>query len=182
MFNPHPLHGVPFSDLYWCQPVLSMHKSSHEDEIDFWKWEWQQRQTHRPLLWQDIATSYFEFANMTPKDDWDNAEWDAFDPPAEDNSQDPHSSAEACSLACQHAEGPECFQWTYYLQQCKFSKSIRLGRARQKRVDKTEGSKAWTSEEQRYLAGWNTDRIQQWISERPCDEVQWVKPSIERIF
>lgn len=182
MFNPHPLHGVPFSDLYWCQPVLSMHKSSHTDEIDFWKWEWQQRQANRPLLWRDIAMSYFDLANMTDKLDWDNAEWDTFPPAAEDDVRDPHSSAEACSLACQHTKNADCFQWTYHLHRCKFARSFRLGRAREPQVDKKESSQTWTLEDQRYLAGWNTDRIRQWMSKRPCDQVQWVRPSIERIF
>lgn len=30
LFNPHPLHGIPFGPSgkpYWCQPVLSMHKT-----------------------------------------------------------------------------------------------------------------------------------------------------------
>lgn len=34
MFNPHPLHGIPFgpgANPYWCQPVLSLHKSSPYD-------------------------------------------------------------------------------------------------------------------------------------------------------
>lgn len=34
MFNPHPLHGIPFGPNgkpYWCQPVLSLHKSSLND-------------------------------------------------------------------------------------------------------------------------------------------------------
>lgn len=43
MFNPHPPHGVPFSDLYWCQPVLTMHKPHEEDMHDLWRWEWQHR-------------------------------------------------------------------------------------------------------------------------------------------
>lgn len=119
---------------------------------------------------------------MTRKEDWDNAEWDTFFPSADDDPQDAHSSAEACSLACRHTESADCFQWTYHPQQCKFARSFRLGRTRVPRIDQAEQSEAQKPEEQRYLAGWNTDKIKQWMSERPCDEVQWVKPSIERIF
>lgn len=43
LFNPHPPHGMPFSDLYWCQPVLSMHKPTEEDMTKLWRWEWQHR-------------------------------------------------------------------------------------------------------------------------------------------
>lgn len=44
MFNPHPLHGIPFSDLYWCQPVLTLHKTAPEDMVDLWKWEFGRRE------------------------------------------------------------------------------------------------------------------------------------------
>ncbi|KAF2168014.1 glycosyltransferase family 31 protein [Zasmidium cellare ATCC 36951] len=181
MFNPHPLHGIPFSDLYWCQPVLSMHKSWHKEEIDFWKWEWTQRQAHRPLLWRDIATSYFNLTSVPRKDDWDNAGWDAYSP-AEDDLREPHSSAEACSLACREAEDSGCFQWTYHLRRCSFVRSFRLGRARKPHIDDQKKDHDWTQEDQKYFAGWNTEHIKRWISKRPCSEVQWVRPSIERIF
>lgn len=44
MFNPHPLHGIPYSDRYWCQPVLTLHKTSPKDMVDVWRWEFGQRQ------------------------------------------------------------------------------------------------------------------------------------------
>lgn len=44
LFNPHPLHGVPFSDLYWCQPVMTLHKTSPKDMVDLWRWEFGVRQ------------------------------------------------------------------------------------------------------------------------------------------
>ena len=43
MFNPHPPHGVPFADRYWCQPILSMHKPNEDDMNSLWQWEWQNR-------------------------------------------------------------------------------------------------------------------------------------------
>lgn len=33
MFQPHPLHGIPYSDKYWCQPVISMHKTFAGDMV-----------------------------------------------------------------------------------------------------------------------------------------------------
>ena len=45
MFNPHPPHGVPFSDSYWCQPPLTMHKPTEEDLSGLWRWESEQRIT-----------------------------------------------------------------------------------------------------------------------------------------
>ena len=43
-FSPHPPHGTPFSDLYWCQPILTMHKPSEEDIMHLWRWQWEHRQ------------------------------------------------------------------------------------------------------------------------------------------
>jgi hypothetical protein len=43
MFNPHPLHKIPFSDQYWCQPIMTLHKTSPSDMVDVWKWEFGQR-------------------------------------------------------------------------------------------------------------------------------------------
>lgn len=39
MFNPHPMHGVPYSDLYWCQPVITLHKTTPADMAELWRWE-----------------------------------------------------------------------------------------------------------------------------------------------
>lgn len=44
MFNPHPPHGVPFSDLYWCQPVITMHKPHEDDILGLWRWQWEHRE------------------------------------------------------------------------------------------------------------------------------------------
>jgi hypothetical protein len=39
MFNPHPVHGVPFNQWHWCQPVISMHKLSLQDMTELARWE-----------------------------------------------------------------------------------------------------------------------------------------------
>lgn len=39
MFQPHPLHGVPFDGAYWCQPVITMHKTLPADMYGFMQWE-----------------------------------------------------------------------------------------------------------------------------------------------
>jgi hypothetical protein len=46
LFNPHPLHSIPFSDLYWCQPALTLHKTAPKDMVDLWHWEFKQRNLH----------------------------------------------------------------------------------------------------------------------------------------
>lgn len=47
MFNAHPLHGVPFEDTHWCQPVISMHKTLLHDMKGLAKWESQRNRTVR---------------------------------------------------------------------------------------------------------------------------------------
>lgn len=39
MFNPHPLHSVPFDEKHWCRPVISMHKTHLKDMEGLIKWE-----------------------------------------------------------------------------------------------------------------------------------------------
>lgn len=45
MFNPHPLHGIPFETAYWCQPVISMHKTALSDMHGLAEWEAQRDRT-----------------------------------------------------------------------------------------------------------------------------------------
>jgi hypothetical protein len=47
MFNPHPLHSIPFDDAYWCQPVISMHKTLLTDMAGLAKWENKRNRTVR---------------------------------------------------------------------------------------------------------------------------------------
>lgn len=44
MFNPHPLAGIPYHDRYWCQPVITLHKTSPEDMVGLWRWEHSRRE------------------------------------------------------------------------------------------------------------------------------------------
>ena len=39
MFNAHPLHGIPFDESNWCQPVITIHKSLFSDMTGLSKWE-----------------------------------------------------------------------------------------------------------------------------------------------
>lgn len=39
MFNPHDLSGIPFGELYWCEPVISLHKTTPQDFRSLWEWE-----------------------------------------------------------------------------------------------------------------------------------------------
>ncbi|KAA8641336.1 uncharacterized protein ATNIH1004_002004 [Aspergillus tanneri] len=65
MFNPHPLHGIPFDNAYWCQPVISMHKSLLADMEALVKWEHKRDRE----------------GTMERQNDWDNGDWGGFQEP-----------------------------------------------------------------------------------------------------
>lgn len=176
--NPHPLKGIPFHDRYWCQPVLSLHKSSEEDLDLLWRWQWERHTAFRPIIYRDIAQEYLDFT-VKRRNDWDNGDWDAYRP-AEDDPWKPDESIESCNTACLKAEG--CFQWTYHLRKCWFVRSFREGRAKEPHLEEGNNPEDWTKEDQRYMSGWDTEKIRKWMEKRPCKEVQWVRPSTERIF
>lgn len=193
MFNPHPLHGVPYSDLYWCQPVITLHKTRPEDMLDLWRWEHGRRQKETPLLYQDL----YEFRHPgTPalRDNWDNGEWARFQTPRVDSS-------EACAKACE-ANG-QCVQWLWRgldIKECLLMRQIRLGVPREPEIvpepepdpeKEGEGKEGGVPKKDRpkpkerridFTSGWITQRIDKWREEKKCQAIQWVGPSITRIY
>ncbi|KAH6605771.1 glycosyltransferase family 31 [Trichoderma cornu-damae] len=194
MFNPHPLHGIPFSDRYWCQPVITLHKTSPGDMVDVWKWEFGRRKhqvlsfcphptsciapkqagsnmlTQRPLLYSD----YWHFhhpGTSEALENWDNGDWDS----SRSGPEEGIDSPEKCAEACQREDG--CVQWNWRgrdEEQCILARSFRYGEARG--PEQKDGK--WVD----FKSGWLGDRIEQWRKERPCDVVEWVGPSIKRVF
>ncbi|KAK3661259.1 hypothetical protein LTR56_000382 [Elasticomyces elasticus] len=180
MFNPHPLNGIPFSDAYWCQPVLS--ETSAEDMIDLWRWEESRRDARRPLLHADLP-EYLNLTTVPTRDDWNNAGWDGYPAPQDGKA---HESFQACGEACKADDG--CFQWTYHLRLCHFVRSFRLGEAKEPEGEdpriRGEEVHHWSEEDKRFMAGWDLDGIRRWMDGegRDCQTVQWVRPSVTRIF
>jgi hypothetical protein len=164
MFNPHPVHGVPFNEHHWCQPVISMHKLSLEDMTGLARWE-NQRDRKLPLLYADLF-EYTKLGTLDYKTDWDNGDWGGWQEPPESPA---HSSVEACAKACH--EHPQCFSYTYvHSGHCVFVPSMRLGAQKPATKDTT------------LSAGWDLEKIKQFRDTHKCQRPQWVKPSTERIF
>ncbi|TKA61142.1 hypothetical protein B0A55_12343, partial [Friedmanniomyces simplex] len=178
MFNPHPLHGVPFSDRYWCQPVISMHKTTTESMVDLWRWEESRRELQRPLIYADLP-HYLNLTKITIREDWDNADWDGYPAPQDSNA---HNSFKACGDACKAND--DCFQWTYHLRSCYFVRSFRLGAPKAAEVEESRTEDEWSHNDTRFMAGWDVEGIRRWMDGkgRDCKAVQWVKPSVERIY
>ncbi|KAE8349587.1 hypothetical protein BDV28DRAFT_140920 [Aspergillus coremiiformis] len=164
MFNPHPLHGIPFDNAYWCQPVISMHKTLLSDMTALIKWE-NQRDRKTPLLYADL----FEFQKLgtfDTKAEWDNGDWGGFREPDDSPA---HTSMDACRIACH--KHTECLSYTYDdIGNCIFVPTIRLGHS-------TPATK-----EVRLSAGWDVEKIQDWRASHQCERPMWVKPSLTRIF
>jgi hypothetical protein len=181
MFQPHPLHGIPLSDAYWCQPVISMHKTFAEDMISFRKWEESRRIMQRPLLFADLV-DYLNLTKLAVREDWTNSDFGGYRAPGDSA----HASSDACGKACRADQG--CLQWSYHLRDCSFVSSIRLGQAMAPGIEhwRSEEQKnaEWSDEEKRYMAGWDLEGIKQWMSAegRDCKTARWVTPSLQRIF
>ncbi|KAE8420031.1 hypothetical protein BDV36DRAFT_307320 [Aspergillus pseudocaelatus] len=162
MFNPHPLHGVPFHEAHWCQPVISMHKLLLKDMHGLTVWE-KQRGHNAPLLYADL----FEYTNLTirrqEQPQWDNSDWGGWREPP---SSPAHKSVHACRVACNNHEN--CYSYTYSdVGYCIFVPTMRLG------------SK---SSNQQLSAGWDVEKIKNWQAVHKCKEAEWVKPSTKRIY
>ncbi|ORX95131.1 hypothetical protein BCR34DRAFT_498702 [Clohesyomyces aquaticus] len=175
MFNPHPLRGIPFSKLYWCEPVLTLHKTIPEEFNSLYQWEDSRDRTKGPLLYADLI-SHLGLGDFSTRDDWDNANWDGFSP---SDDSPAHSSFKACKTAC--AADDNCFQFTYHMQHCYMAKSIRLGEKRDPEGDLAD-LKDGKEEDRRFMSGWDTKRIKKWVEDNKCEAPHWVKPSIKRIF
>jgi hypothetical protein len=171
MFAPHALHSVPFSRLYWCEPVISLHKTHPEDFEGLWLWENSRSRNGEALLYRDLS-QYLQLGELERREDWDNADWDGFH--EEDVQHEANLSWDACKAYC-HGHG-DCFQFTWHTHRCYMSRAIRLGQ--KKEPDGEHGE-----EERRYIAGWDVEKIRLWREGNRCEEgAHWVKPSIERIF
>lgn len=181
MFQPHPLYGIPFNDRYWRQPVASMHKNLAEDMVPLRKWEESRRDMRRPLPFADLV-DYFNLTKVAIREGWTNTDFGGYAAPLDTA----HASFDAWSRACK--SDPKCFGWMYHLRTGRFVNTIRLGQAKAPEVgaSRSEEDKAveWNDEEKRHRAGWDLEGSRQWIRAegRDCKTIEWVRPSLERIF
>lgn len=42
MFSDYGLHDIPFNSQHWCQPLITLHKTSPKDMVDLFRWEFSQ--------------------------------------------------------------------------------------------------------------------------------------------
>lgn len=172
MFNPHSLSGLPFGSgkKYWCEPVISLHKTSPEQMENLWQWEMQRNRSVRPLLYADLI-EFTDLGRFMQRPDWDAADFDGYSRP--DNNA-AHKNLLSCEEACQ--EDKECYQWTWHGRHCYMAKSMRLGHHRGPHGDFEEADRA-------FVSGWDTDKIRRYKRSHKCgDGPHWVKPSVKRRY
>lgn len=105
------------------------------------------------------------------RDDWDNQTNNNWKAPATAGID----SADTCEEYCRGEEA--CLQWNWSgpdTKECVLMRSIKHGWAR-KPEDRDDARISYTS-------GWVQHRIEKWRSARKCEVVDWVGPSLERIF
>ncbi|KAM7217461.1 beta-1,3-N-acetylglucosaminyltransferase radical fringe [Rhypophila decipiens] len=191
MFNVYPLHGVPFSERKWCQPVLTMHKTLPADMEGLWRWEQGVRKLGRPLLYADL----YEFRHPGSskgevRKNWDNTNYDK---QAKGGHDVGAKTLDECEKACQDDE--KCLQYMWRGEDrhsCVLQVFINLGLEKQpERKEKNitvenphKGEPAWRIEVEvtSFTSGWMTDRIEEWKSEHECTGVDWLWPSLDRYF
>ncbi|CAH0004477.1 unnamed protein product [Clonostachys byssicola] len=160
MFNPHSLHDIPFSEKHWCQPVLGLHRTTPSDMRTLWKWEFENRKQDSPILYADIWDVHRPGEQEELKD-WDNGNWNGWNAPWWRNIK----SAEACRQYC--LGGKECVQWHWIstTKQCIGMSSFRYG-------EKSE----------HHHSGWIRERVAKFRNDHQCRNIEWVKPSLWRVF
>jgi hypothetical protein len=189
MFNGELPATVSFGRDLWCEPVISLHHIGGEDMQSLWQWieDWKVRtmsmviissiipipaplekddfvtiqitKIQHPLLFKDL------FHYVAPQitsilEDWDNTDDSRKIYPANKAS---YTSFEHCKVACEADK--LCFQFVYDGTACALSHHIRLGR---KRSPEENGT-------QRYISGWNMERIREWTMKTNCASAHWVR-------
>ncbi|PTB62514.1 glycosyltransferase family 31 protein [Trichoderma citrinoviride] len=171
MFSDYGLHEIPFNDQHWCQPLISLHKTSPKDMVDLFRWEFSQHKTQRPLLYSDVW-EFHKPGTVPMREDWDGGRFDAFDPPPEEVVE----SSEQCSRAC--AEDPSCLQWKWEgrdRKKCNLLGSLQHGRERKEEKEGND-KETWVD----FTSGWVEEHIREWKEKQDCSNIKWLGASIER--
>ncbi|KUJ17074.1 glycosyltransferase family 31 protein [Mollisia scopiformis] len=164
MFNGETPATVPFGRDLWCEPVISLHHIAGEDMQSLWQWveDWKVKTMNmHPLLFKDLF-DYIAPQITSILEDWDNTDDSMKIYPTKKAS---HTTFDDCKGACEADK--LCFQFVYNGTTCALSHHIRLGRARSSKGD---GYGA-----QRYISGWNVERVRDWTMKTDCASAHWVR-------
>ncbi|KAH6858825.1 hypothetical protein BKA58DRAFT_49006 [Alternaria rosae] len=175
MFSPHKLENIPFGKDYWCEPVISLHKTDPALYKELWSWEneWRAKfedpMRYRNLLYRALL---FSLQGEYPqRENWDAAFDAGFQLP---DSSTVHTNLDACRVGC--SEHDECIQYTWHGRHCYYAKALYIGHAKQ-----PDGHH--DPEYRTYVSGWDLTKLNALDFGNTCAEgAHWVKPSIERKY
>lgn len=72
MVNGEKARRYKFGPKLWCQPLVTMHHIHAEEMNDFWQFELNRKSPEKPLLFEELFTSYLEQRLPARRDDWDD--------------------------------------------------------------------------------------------------------------
>lgn len=201
MINPYPLDRIPYSSGHWCQPVLTLHKTDPEEMVKLWRWEQSRRERSvgstlcsEPSRGWSLLTGCFQtpllFRHLFERT---RAEWKSLDRERanwDNGGRGEYQRTQAgssleCRKSCQL--DAQCFQYKLDRGTCVLREAFDLGSATiAEDVEGTVGSSGESrgspSLQTKVVSGWNMDHIDAWAREHTCDEVQWVRPSVARMY
>lgn len=111
---------------------------------------------------------YTGLGTFDKRTNWENADWGGWSEPPESPA---HTSFKACGTTCH--DHPDCLSYTYTYDlsgHCFFISTMRLG------DERTLGFG------EQKAAGWDLEKMHEWLANHQCERAQWVKPSLSRIF
>ncbi|EEP78539.1 predicted protein [Uncinocarpus reesii 1704] len=169
MFDPAAVHDTPLGRTSWCQPAISFHRTKAPDTLKLWRWLQEKRKDGmslgRPILFSDLV-DFLGILNVAFREDWKNTNAATFEKQFLD-------SFESCRAACH--DHPECLQFSYHHRRCHLVREIDLGNPAEPEGD-------GDSQHNRWLAGWDVEKIKRFQEAHPCGQVDWPAPSLDRIF
>ncbi|KAM7203192.1 beta-1,3-N-acetylglucosaminyltransferase radical fringe [Naviculisporaceae sp. PSN 640] len=200
MFNVYPAHGVVYTEHMWCQPLVTLHKTTPRDMVELWRWEQGHRRLGRPILYADLyafknpgllpGSSPSKSNNLNPRrsndllrPNWDNTAYDRLAP-----AHDVHAISPAqCAVECD--KDPACLQYLHRGETCVLMPYIvygaeKLPEVNERNVTDESNPGGWRMETEtiEFTAGWMGGRIKGWRREHECKEVDWLWPSLDRYF
>ncbi|KAL4927048.1 glycosyltransferase family 31 protein [Aspergillus undulatus] len=164
---------LPFGPTHWCQPVVTMHHLHPRERTAIFDFEQARPDLTKPLTFAELShlpfpsnststnsTSTSTSTMRTYEEDWDNMSNIRIS-----FAGSLSASLETCRDACAGLE--QCFQWRYNTDgECEVStQAFRMG-----------GKKMPDEDGKRWFSGWNTELIERWREDHPCEEVLWVEP------
>lgn len=159
-----------------------MHGIGGQELSTLHAWE-KERGLENHLQIKDLYYKFVEPLMQPIRQDWDNLSEDVYymDPDVEHEEKHrklaktkgltplekkAHVSFNACRQTC--SSNPDCFQYRYHQGICSTGRSFSLGRPMKKEMRMGD----------KWLSGWDTDKINNWIEERrDCGELVWPEGS-----